>query len=349
MEKLRWGVIAAAGIADRRTIPGLLKARNAELVAVMDVTKEIAERIRMKYGTKRAYDNIDDLLADSEIDAVYIASPVYLHYEQVIKAAKAKKHILVEKPVTLSVNDSKNVKEICEENGVLAAAGLMMRYHSYHLKMKEIIEQGRLGQIVSVRAQFSCWYPKAEGAWRQIKNLGGGGAVADLGVHCVDIIQFITGSKVKRAAAFIDNKTFDYEVEDSASILMQMSNGANAGIDVNFNIPDAASVSFLAVFGTGGSMTACGTLAQEEGGTLEVLFADPSRGYNADQPMIDVRPVKVEAAFGNMYTKEIESFSDSVLAGKPVSVPLNEAIYVEKVLEAVYESAKTGMTVEINN
>ena len=103
--KVKWGVIGAGGIADRRTIPGMMLAGNAELVAVMEVDKELAEGIRAKYSAKRAYNNVDDLLADQEIDAVYIASPVVFHKEQAIKAARAKKHILIEKPVAITIED----------------------------------------------------------------------------------------------------------------------------------------------------------------------------------------------------------------------------------------------------
>ncbi|MEG2939311.1 MAG: Gfo/Idh/MocA family oxidoreductase, partial [Oscillospiraceae bacterium] len=105
MKKLRWGVIAAGGIADRRTIPGMMLANNAELIAVMEVNPEFAEKIRAKYNAKRAYDNVEALLADDEIDAVYIASPVNYHKAQAIAAAKAKKHILIEKPICMTIED----------------------------------------------------------------------------------------------------------------------------------------------------------------------------------------------------------------------------------------------------
>ena len=95
--KVRWGVIGAGGIADRRTIPGMMLADNAELVAVMEIDLTQAERLKEKYGAKRAYDSEAELLADSEVDAVYIASPVVLHAKQAKMAADAGKHILIEK------------------------------------------------------------------------------------------------------------------------------------------------------------------------------------------------------------------------------------------------------------
>ena len=105
MKKIRWGVIGAGGIADRRTIPGMMLSPNSELVAVMEINMELAEKCRAKWGCKRAYDKEADLLADPEVDAVYIASPVVLHAKQAMAAADAGKHILIEKPLAMTAEE----------------------------------------------------------------------------------------------------------------------------------------------------------------------------------------------------------------------------------------------------
>jgi len=345
--KVKWGVIGAAGIADRRTLPGLMQAKNAELVAVMEVNMELAERIRAKYNAKRAYDNVDDLLKDEEVEAVYIASPVAFHKEQAIKAAKAKKHILIEKPIALTAKDGEEVLEVCKNEGVLIAAGFMMRFHAYHQKMKEIIESGKLGKVVSCRGQLTCWYPDIPGAWRQTKSTSGGGALMDMGVHCIDLIQYITGGRAKKVAGLIGTQTFKYEVEDSASIIFELDNGAFCYVDSYFNIPDAAAKCRLEIYGTKGSMLAEGTIGQVEGGKLDVLISDDTLGYNAQQDRVDVSPMEVKVEFGNMYTKEIESFSDSILNGRKIEVPIEDALQVQRVVEAAYESAETGKFVAL--
>lgn len=346
MKKVRWGVIAAGGIADRRTIPGMMLADNAELIAVMEINMELAEKIRAKYNAKRAYDNVDALLADPEIDAVYIASPVNYHKDQAIAAARAKKHILIEKPICMTVEDGEEVLRICKEEGVLIATGLMMRYHAYHQVMKQFVEEGKLGQLTSIRGQFTCWYPDIPGAWRQIKSESGGGALVDLGVHAIDLIQYIAGSKAKVVAGMSDTKVFNYEVDDQASTLMELENGAYAYVDVNFNIPDAAAICRLEFYGTRGSMRAEGTLSQVEGGTLTVLLSDEA-GYDAQQNRNDVEPVEVNVEFGNMYTKEIESFGRSILDGQEIQVPAEDAIQVQKVMYAAYESAEKRKFIEL--
>ncbi|MEN6315697.1 MAG: Gfo/Idh/MocA family oxidoreductase [Clostridiaceae bacterium] len=343
--KVRWGVIGAGGIADRRTIPGLMLAKNAELAAVMEVNMELAEKIRAKYNAKKAYDNIDKLLADKDIDAVYIATPVMYHKEQAFKAARAKKHILIEKPVALTAQEGEEVLKVCRQEGVLITVGLMMRFHAYHQKMKEIVESGKLGRIVSCRGQLTCWYPDMSGNWRQRKSTSGGGALMDMGVHCIDLIQYITGAKAKRVAALIGTKTFQYEVEDSASVIFEMDNGANAYVDANFNIPDAAARCRLEFYGTRGSMLAEGTISQVEGGKLDVVLSDDSLGYDAKQDRVDVNTVDIKVEFGNMYTKEIESFSSFILDGIQAGISIEEALQVQKVVEAAYESSDTGKTI----
>lgn len=345
--KVKWGVIGAAGIADRRTLPGMMLAKNAELVAVMEINLDLAEKIRAKYNAKRAYDCVDDLLADKEVDVVYIASPVTYHKEQAIKAAKAKKHILIEKPVALTTREGEEVAEICRQEGVLAASGFMMRYHAYHQKMKEIVESGRLGKIVSCRAQLTCWYPDMPGNWRQQKSTSGGGALMDMGVHCIDLIQYITGSKAKKVAALTGTKTFNYEVEDSSSLLFETDNGAYCYVDSNFNIPDAAAKCRMEIYGTKGSMLAEGTISQVEGGKLDIVLSDDSLGYDAKQDRVDMGPVEIDVEFGNMYTKEIESFSNSILNNQKVEVTIEDALQVQKIVESAYESTSTGKFIMI--
>ena len=347
MNTVRWGVIGAGGIADRRTIPGIMLAKNAELVAVMEVNMELAEKIRDKYQAKKAYDTIEAILADKDIDAVYIATPVIFHKEQAIQAAKAKKHILIEKPVGLTIAEGNEVAEICKQEGVQIAVGLMMRFHAYHQKMKEIIDSGKLGKIVSCRAQLTCWYPDMPGNWRQQMKTSGGGALMDMGVHCIDLIQYLTSSKAIKVACLKATKTFKYEVEDSASILMEMDNGAFCYVDTNFNIPDAAGRGRLEIYGTKGSMLAEGTIGQVEGGKLDVVLSDDRLEYNAQQDRNEVVPVDVTVEFGNMYTKEIESFSNSILTGKKIEVTIDEAIQVQSIVDAAYESSESGCFVKV--
>ena len=138
--KINWGVIGCGGIAFRRTIPGLVLSENSNLVAVMDTNFDAAKTVQKEFDAKYAFDNVEDLLAVDEIDAVYIATPVFCHKDQVMKAATAKKHILLEKPMGLTLEDSVEIKEFCEKQGVKLGVGLMMRFN---LRLKNLFRGNR--------------------------------------------------------------------------------------------------------------------------------------------------------------------------------------------------------------
>ncbi|MBP3580084.1 MAG: Gfo/Idh/MocA family oxidoreductase [Clostridia bacterium] len=346
--KVKWGVIGCGGIADRRTIPGMMLSDKVELVAVMDANMDVAEKCKEKYGAKYAFSNFEDVLAVSEIEAVYIASPVFFHKEQAIKAAKAKKHILLEKPVALTVAEAEEIKKACEENNVKISIGFLMRFHEYHQKIREIIAEGKIGNVVSMRGQFTCWYPDIEGAWRQKKALSGGGALVDMGIHVIDLMHYITGLKAVEVAAFNQTQTFGYEVDDSSNLIMKMDNGSVAYVDSNFNIPDAASVAKLEIYGTKGSIVASGTLAQDEVGTVSILISDDNAGYDASQSRGELSAVSLEkTSDGNMYTKEVEGLCDAITDNADVPVSIESAIYDQKIIEAAYKSSEEKRFVEV--
>ncbi len=344
---VKWGVIGCGGIADRRTLPGLMLAENAELVAVMDANKAAAEAAKEKYGAKYAFDNVEELLAVDEIEAVYIASPVVFHMEQTKAAAEAKKHILLEKPMTLSSQESEELAAICDKNGVKIGVGLMMRFHTYHQMMKQLIAEGKLGEIVSMRGQLTCWYPDMPGNWRQQMATAGGGALMDMGIHCVDLLQYISGLKAKEVASFSGTQIFDYEVEDGGAIIMRMENGAVAYVDANFNMPDDAAVCKLEIYGTEGSIFAEGTIGQVEGGNVRVTICGNQGAYNAAQDRQPTQSYIMEAELGNMYTKEIEGFGKAILEDTMPPITAQDAIFVQKIIEAAYESNVTKCFVEL--
>jgi predicted dehydrogenase len=325
----------------------MMLSQNAELAAVMEVTKEFAEKIAGKYGVKYAYDNENDLLENPEIEAVYIASPVAAHYGQTIKAARNHKHILLEKPLALTSKEGAKLVAVCEKENVLFASGLMMRYHAYHQKAKELVNSGALGQIVSMRAQLTCWYPEIEGSWRQNFAQSGGGALMDMGIHCIDLLQFISGAKAAAVSAVTGTKTFSYDVDDSASLLLEFDNGACGYVDTNFNIPDNAAQCRLEIYGTKGSILANGTIGQTEGGTMLLTLADDSK-YSSIQNRNQSGGVEITAQLGNMYEKEITSFGNSILNGTKAEVPASDAWQVQKIIECAYQASHEKRMVEIN-
>jgi len=345
--KIKWGVIGCGGIADRRTIPGMMLADNAELIAVMDPNMALAEKVKEKYNAKYAFTDYKELLELKEIDAVYIASPVFCHEEQAISSAKAKKHILLEKPMGLTTEISEKIKKCCEDNGVKIGVGLMMRFSQYHREMKKIISEGKLGEIVSMRAQFTCWFPDMANNWRQKFSTGGGGALTDMGIHCIDLLQFISSLKAKEVASFCGTQIFNYEVEDAGSLMMRMENGSVAYIDANFNIPDDAAICKLEIYGTEGSITAEGTVGQDEVGKVNITITGHQGAYDAAQKAREISSYTIDFVPENMYTKQIESFGNAILNNTEPEITADDAINVQKIIEAAYKSNKERKFIEI--
>lgn len=348
MKKVSWGVIGAGGIADRRTIPGIMLSENSTLYAVMEVSEERAKEIKEKYGAEKYYTDADEMLSDKNIDAVYIASPVQYHKEQIEKAVKAGKHILCEKPLCLTAKESKYVSDLLKSNKLMGATGFMMRYNSLNEKMKEIVQGGKIGELVSCRAQMNCWFPYIKGNWRQQKAVSGGGALIDMGIHCIDIIEFITGEKFEKAFGFCETKTFEYDIDDSSDSVLKLTGGATVYIDVNYNIPDDVCPCRLEFFGTKGSLIAEGTIGQEDTGTLKYVFSDQS-DYSAQQQRKEAKTEFYSPKGVNLYEREITSFADSILNGTKIKVPMETAVTAQRVVETIYASSESGKAENIQN
>lgn len=339
MNKIRFGVVGAGGIADRRTIPGMLKCDNAELVAVMDLNMERAEQLRAKYSAKFAYTSEEELLCNPEIDAVYIASPVHMHLKQAKLAADHGKHILLEKPLARTADEAQELLDYCDARGVRVTAGFMMRYGTCVNEMKRAYESGRIGKLISVYAQFTCWYPDIPGSWRQAWATGGGGALMDMGIHMIDLIHYVTGSRVNQVAAMHDTLAFAYEVEDSSNVLLRLENGALCTVQSNFSIPDEAAKWRFELFGTKGRLMGSEIVGQVDGGTVEALYVEDAGTYDAQQDGARASQVQnLTGEFGDLYQRQIASFCNSLLTGTPFDVDAREGLFAQKVVQAAYSS-----------
>jgi predicted dehydrogenase len=341
MPKLGWGVIGAGGIADRRTIPeGILPAKNAKLVAVMSPTPLKVQAIGAKYGVP-AYDSTDALLADTAVEAVYIASPNYLHKEHCIAAARAGKHILCEKPLAMNTREADSIISACEKARVKLGVGFMMRFHAYHEHLRKMIDKGQFGTIVFARAQLTCWYPPIEGAWRQDPKLGGGGAIMDLAVHCVDLLETLLGP-VSEVSAFIERAVHPYKSDDANALMLKFKSGAIGFVDAGFCIPDQASENVLEIQGTKGSAKARMTVGQGEGGELLICAMKHPGGYSPKQTRDDSTYQPVAVKTRNTYLAQIEAFSDAVLKNTEPPVNAQAGLHSMQVVEAAVKSAATG-------
>jgi len=346
-DKIKWGVIGSGGIARRRTIPeGIIPAENAQLVSVYDINLGINNAVAKEFNAT-AVQSINELI-DSNLDAIYVASPINMHLEHVIACAKAKKHVFCEKPLGMSVEEANKMAQVCNEEGVLLGTGFLMRFLSQHQAALKLIQEGQLGKPVYCRAQLSCWYPPIPQAWRQTPSLGGGGSLMDMGSHCIDLLEMFFG-KINRVSCFINNSIHDYQSEDSAVVSLFFENGALGSVDTFFCIPDNSSKNVLELYGSKGSILAKGTIGQGFLGEMVAYLENDNSTYNAQQERNISDGLVINPTPVNTYRAEIEEFSSAILEKRESRNNVAIGLQSQKVLAACYESAKTGKVVKVNN
>lgn len=345
VQSVKWGVVGSGGIARRRTIPeGFKPAANAQLVAVCGRDARANARVAAEFGVVAA-DSLEALLA-MDIDAVYLASPPDAHLEQTLASARAGRHVLCEKPLALRPSDAAAMQAACRQAGVRLGTALMMRFHAQHRAALELIRDGRLGQPVFARAQLSCWYPPIAGAWRQEPARGGGGALMDLGGHCIDLLEMFFGP-ARCVSCATSRAVHPYPVEDGAVTTLQFAHGALGVVDTFFCMPDEASRNRLELYGSRGSILAEGTIGQGAGGEMIARLGGGAAGYDAKQNRPAGEGVRLEPPPVNLYRAEVEEFSRAILEDREPANDARLGVRSQHVLAACYESAATGRNVEL--
>ena len=344
-EKVRWSVIGSCGIAKRRTIPeGIMAAGNAELVSVYDLDADANARLAAESGVEAARSQ-EELLA-APADAVYVATPAHMHHDHVLACVQAGRHVLCEKPLGLSSSEIREMISACRKAGLRLGVGFMMRFNVYHQKLRDWIGEGKLGIPVLARGQMTCWYPPIEGAWRQIPELGGGGALLDMGSHAVDVLEMLLG-RTRSVFCRCTNLVHPYPVEDTALLMLEFESGACGTVEASFAVPDEASEFVLEVYGSRGAVKGKYSLGQAPGGKMQACLLGGAGEYDAQQDVVEKRgfePFELETR--NTYLAEIQEFSQAILDGRQAPVPGEDGLWNHAVIEAAYESARTGKPVE---
>ena len=201
-KKIRWGVLSTASIGVRKVLPAMQQGHYSEVVAIASRDLNKAREAAAQLGIPKAYGSYDELIADSGIDAIYNPLPNQLHVPWTIKAAEAGKHVLSEKPLSLTVAEAESLLRVRERTSVKIGEAFMIRSHPQWLRVKALIESGRIGQLRCVVASFSYFNidPK------NIRNLveSGGGALYDIGCYCIQAARYGFGTEPKRVVGCID-------------------------------------------------------------------------------------------------------------------------------------------------
>jgi len=254
MKALNWGLIGAGDIARKRIAPALRDLPSCNLVAVSRARAELAEEFAAEFGAKKWFADWEELLADKETEAVYIATPVFLHAAQAIKAAEAGKHVLCEKPMALNVADCDKMIAACKTNNVRLGIAYYRRFYPVIDRVKEIIASGEIGKISFAQINaFEYFDPPFEHPryWLLEKAKSGGGPMMDFGCHRLEVLTNLFGD-VKQLKSIVSNAVFGREVEDTASALFQFENGTCANLTVTHAADEPQDT--LDIFGTEGSI-----------------------------------------------------------------------------------------------
>lgn len=335
--KLAWGIIGAGKIAERQLVTAIEQAPDQALVAVMKRDRGEAARFAVQHNVPRFYDNVDALLADDEVNVVYVATPPHLHMAHTLQAAAAGKHILCEKPLALTSAQAQQMIDGCRANGVQLMVCYYQRYNTRHQQIKALLAAGAIGQVTAVRINFSDYFPPTPGYWHHTPAISGGGPLMDLGIHAIDLLRYLCGEIVE-VVALVDTLAAASAVEDTATLLLKLANGAQAVITSHWSTAafEPQQSNGLEISGTLGTIQAAPISAKDSAGTLRLLTADGVQDFGVAPG--GVRPhVALLTAFGQALAEQT-----------PAPIPGEEGLAGLRVIEAAYQSAQTGARVRIN-
>ena len=265
------GIVGYGWVARDYMAPGI-RAAGHRLVAVCD-PGEGSRRAAEAEGA-RAYADLAALIADPEVEAVYVATPNHLHREAVEALAAAGKAVLCEKPMAAQLADAEAMADAVRRHRIFYGTAFDQRHHPGHRAMRALIEAGCLGTVTAVRIVYACWLDRAWTSvagldnWRIDPSQAGGGALMDLAPHGIDLVDFLAGESLATITALTQARAQDYAVDDGALLIGRTGSGVLANLHVAYNCPDALPRRRLEVVGTGGMLAAVDTMGQVAGGSL---------------------------------------------------------------------------------
>ena len=318
---LKWGVLGAGSVAQRRAIPAINKAKNAELHALLSRDAARAQQLATEYGAQTYYTTVRELLADNALDAIYVSTPVYLHCEQVIESAERGFHILCDKPMAMNTKECQRMIDACQANDVHLQVCFLFRFHSCFQQIKKWVQEGRLGQIVQGRVPFLKPFPIPQGEWRGNPNQAGGGCLMDLGSHGIDLLRYIIG-EVRQVSAFCNTVFHTYDVEETGMIMMRFENGAQGVVDTSFSAAGCDLV--IEIYGTDGWVW----VYNDHGWKIKL-------SSNGESQIID-------SQFEDLYQSQFEHFARCVTDEEKPIVTGFDGLRTNKVLATAYESDRNG-------
>ena len=332
--KIRWGVIgASARIAGDAVIPAILSSEYAELTAVASRSRDRAQEIAAGAGPRvAAYGDYDSLIADPNVDAIYLPLPNNLHLGWTVEALNHGKHVLCEKPFAMNAVQAQEMQETAEDNGVLVSEAFMYRYHPLQQEVARMVRGGELGDVRLVRASFSFVQTETDD-YRRDPGMGGG-ALFDVGCYCVHLARraFAREPTAVTAKSLYDPGS---QVDTTTAALMEFGSDGIGLIDCSFSLSFRATYE---VVGSKGSILVPNfLLGGPAAGDLEETgeFCVSRGGQDEER----------QSPMGNMYVAEIDALSRRIAGEDVFLLSAEDAVHNMRALDAVAASARTGQKV----
>jgi predicted dehydrogenase len=327
--KIRWGILSTAKIGVVKVIPAMQQGKYCDIAAISSRDLNEAKRVALTLGIPKAYGSYDELLSDSEIDAVYIPLPNHLHVEWAIKAVEAGKHVLLEKPVGLSSKQAEGLIQVSKKKPQLKIMeAFMYRHHPQWQKAKKMVEDGHIGKLKTIQSVFS-YYNTDPNNIRQNPDFGGGGLM-DIGCYCISLSRFIFGQEPKRVNGIVE---FDpiFKTDRMASGILDFSTGTSTFTCSTQLMPFQR----VNIFGEKGAIE------------IEIPFNAPP-----DKPTrlwLNTTEKTEEITFDicDQYTIQGDLFSKAILDNTEVPTPIEDALNNMLVIEAVFKSSESGLWVNL--
>ena len=327
MTRLRFGILSTADIARKKVVPGMRTADRVEVVAIASRNADVAARVAAELAIPRSHASYEALLADPEVDAVYIPLPNHLHLEWTIAAAEAGKHVLCEKPLALTAGDAERMVDACEAAGVRLMEAFMYRLHPTWTAVRQLVASGRIGRLQAVQSWFSYYNDDAT----NIRNVleYGGGALMDIGCYSVNLSRMLFGGEPTNVQAALrrDEAT---GVDVLTSAILEFEAG-HATFTCAIRSEDDQRVE---VYGTEGRISV--------GIPFNIPPDRPTRVsvFAGGEPPVAPGVEVLEFSTADPYGAEAQAFAAAILDGHPTPVPPADAVANMRVIERIFAAAE---------
>ena len=315
---VRWGIVGLGWAAADFVAPAMVKSAGSEIVACLGSTPEKTQAFAGKFNVARTHVDLPALMNDPGVDAVYIALPNAMHHEAVLAGAKAKKHMLCEKPFAMHAAHAREMAAACKNAGVILRIAHQIRMDAAVTRAREIVLSGRLGKVVEVTLERTSAMPPRK-TWR-LDNAQSG-VMYDVGVHLIDLVQWVCGQKFVEVSAFTHPDRREGHADDTFTVLGRLSGGGHAQVRATREVPQGQNNLLIE-------------------GTEATLITSPLRW--AQEHVITVRDkngaTEERFAVNPAYEWQVQAF-ESELQGKRSHLPDGEdSAYTVAVTHAILQS-----------